>query len=146
MIRNISTFMATALAILAFALTPRAAVAQSYTGNFPLILSESQPAGGNAVFCLALTDNGTAGRTHSGPAKLGGVDPGGPIFGTFQVIGPLITVTIQQEGGTGQNAGLVFVAPASKGNIGTGIFEVVFGGEETSSSLAKVGTRGGCSP
>jgi hypothetical protein len=147
MIRNITTFMATGvLAIVAFALTPSAAVAQSYSGNFPLILTESQPPGANAAYCLTLTDNGTAGRPHSGPASLAGVDPGGPIFGTFQVIGQLLMVTVQQPSDTGESDGLMFVAPTSKGHISTGAFELVAGGQELSSNLVEVGTKDDCSP
>lgn len=145
MIRNISTFMATALAIVAFALTSRAAVGQSYSGNFPVTLTESQ-IGGNATYCLTLTDNGTLDRPHSGPASLAGVVTE-PLTGTFQVIGQLLTVTIQDpSSGSGQNAGLVFVAPASNGHIGTGIFDEVFGGEELNSAVAAFGVKNSCSP
>lgn len=136
--------MATALAIVAFVLTPNA-VAQSLSGNFPLILTHSQ-IGGNATYCLTLTDNGTLGRPHSGPASLAGVDPGGAIPGTFQLIGQLLTVTIQQSSDTGQNTGLVFVVATSKGHIGTGVFDEVSGGEELNSALLQVGTKGDCSP
>ena len=145
MIRNISTFMATTLAIAAFALTPSAAVAQSYSGNWPVILTQSQ-IGGNATYCLTLTDNGTLDRPHSGPASLAGVDPGSPLLGTFQVIGQLLTVTIQEENGTGGSDGLVFVAPASKGHIGTGVFDLVSAGEELNSAEAAFGVKNECSP
>jgi hypothetical protein len=142
MIRNIGTFIATALAIAAFPLAPNAAVKQSYSGNWPVALSQSQ-IGGKATYCLTLTDNGTAGRPHSGPASLAGVDAE-PLTGTFQLIGKLVTVTIQEENGTGGSAGLVFVAPASDGDIGTGVFDLVDGGEELNSAVAVFGAKNGC--
>lgn len=141
MIGNMSTVVATVLAIMAFALTPRAAVAQSYSGNHPLTVTQSQR-GGNARYCLTLTDNGSLGRPHSGPASLVGVGTGSTIFGTFQVIGELLTVTIQQSSDSGQNAGLVFVAPAGDGRVGTGVFDLVFGGKGLNSGLLLVGTKG----
>jgi len=144
MIKKISTFMATTLPIVAFALTPTGARAQSYSGNFPVTLTQSQ-IGGNATYCVTLTDNGTAGRPHSGPASVTGVVPGGPLVGTFQLIGQLLTVTIQDpSSGSGQDAGLVFVAPASDGHIGTGVFDEVFGGEELNSAVAAFGVKNGC--
>ncbi len=42
MIRNISKLMATALAILGFALTSTAAKAQSFTGNYPVEIPRDQ--------------------------------------------------------------------------------------------------------
>jgi hypothetical protein len=141
MIRTINTLMA--LAIVPFALTPSAAVAQNYSGNWPVSLTQSQ-IGGDATYCLTLTDNGSEGRPHSGPASLAGVEPGGSLTGTFQLIGKLLTVTIQEENGTGESDGLVFVAPASDGHIGTGVFDLVADGEELNSAVVAFGAKSGC--
>jgi hypothetical protein len=137
MIRNISTFMATVLPIVAFALTPSAAMAQSYSGNWPATVTHSQHS--NGTYCLTLTDNGTLGWPHSGPASL----PGGS-GGSFQLINGTLVVTIEEEGGTGQNAGLVFSASASHGDIGKGVYEDVFAGEEFDSGVLVFGVKNGC--
>lgn len=141
MIRNISTFMATAFAILAFALTPSAATAQSYSGNWPATVTHSR--GSNGTYCLTLTDNGTVGFPHSGPASV--VIGDATLSGTFQLIDGLLVVTIESPSDTGQNAGLVFTAHASNGDIGKGVYEVVFGGEELDSGALAVGVKNECS-
>ena len=53
-------------------------------------------------------------------------------------------MTIQGGGDSGQNAGLVFVAPASAGEIGNGVFEEVYGGEDFLSGALTLGKNGGC--
>jgi hypothetical protein len=145
MILNIRTFIAIALPIVAFALTPSAATAQSYSGNWPVTVTKLQ-IGSTATYCLTLTDNGGAGRKHSGPASLSGASPSGSLTGTFQLIGTLLTVTIQSPSDSGQDAGLVFVASASKGDIDKGIFDEVFGGEELDSGAVSLGTKNSCTP
>lgn len=140
MMRNIRTFMAMALPIVAFALTPGAAVAQSYTGNWPATVSHST--GSNGTYCLTLTDNGSNGWPHSGQATT--VEDGTTLYGTFQLIGGLLTVTIQSYGSY-EDAGLVFVAPASKGTIGKGVFDDVYSGEEIDSGALAFGAKNGCS-
>jgi hypothetical protein len=140
MIKNVSTFTATALAVLAFALMPSAATAQSYSGNWPLTVTHSQHS--NGKYCVTLTDDGSLGWPHSGGASV--VVGGTPLFGTFQLINHLLTVTFEDPGGTGQNAGLVFVAPAAKGNIGSGVYDEVYGGEEFDSGVLTVGKKNGC--
>jgi hypothetical protein len=118
-----------------------AALAGTYTGNWPLIVSHAKY--GNGAYCLTLTDDGSVGWPHSGYVSLQG--PGGNLpFGTFQLIGHLLAVTVEQPGGSGQNAGLVFVAHASKGVIGNGIYDQVYGGEEFDSGKVVFGAKGGC--
>ncbi len=143
MIRHIRIFVATALPMVAFALTSSAAIAQSYSGNWPLIVTKSHHA--NGTYCLTLTDNGALGWPHSGEASLTGEKVGGTLpYGTFQLINHLLMVTIQQPGGTGQNAGLVFIAAASDGNIGKGVYDQVYGGEEFDSGVLAFGVKNGC--
>ena len=147
MIRNTSTLMATALAILAFALTSSAVEAQSFTGNYPVSETEvlagfgSTIRGGNQRFCLMLTDNGSEGRPHSGPAALASFNSG-LLTGTFQVIGKTILVTFEVGSETGEVEGLVLAAPASNGTIGTGVMGLA--GGVPSSGLATVGAKNGC--
>lgn len=140
MIRNIRIFMATALPIVAFALTPSAAVAQSYTGNWPATVTHSR--GANGTYCLALTDNGSLGWPHSGDVTT--VLDGTTLYGTFQLIGGLLTVTVQSYGSYA-DAGLVFVAQASKGSIGKGVFDDVYSGEEIDSGELAFGGKNSCS-
>ncbi len=143
MTRNISPFMVTALLIVAFALTPSAAMAQRYSGNWPVNVDLPPQFGHTA--CLTLVDNGTAGAPHSGSASISGPLVGGTLpYGTFQVINHLLVVTIQAASDSGSDAGLVFIAPASDGDIGTGVFENVYGGEDFLSGALTFGTKGGC--
>jgi hypothetical protein len=150
MIRNVSKFMATALAIVAFALTSSTAKAQSFTGNYPVL--ETQVKGGvggtikgaNQNFCLVLTDDGNFGRPHSGTATLEGFDGGSLTGGEFYVIGTNMFVNFVVGSNTGEASGLVIFAPAnaSKGTIGTGILGLT--GAVPSSGLATFGVKNGC--
>lgn len=123
-------------------LTPIAAKAQSYSGNWPV--NVALPPHFAHTACLTLVDIGTGGA-HSGSASLSGPMAGGTLpYGTFQLINHLLIVTIQGGGDSGQNAGLVFVAPASAGEIGNGVFEEVYGGEDFLSGALTLGKNGGC--
>src|SRR5579863_8142785 len=127
--RNIRTFIAMALPLLAFAIDPSAAKAQSFTGDYPVL--ETQVKGGiagnikgaNQNFCLVLTDDGNFGRPHSGTATLEGFDGGSLTGGEFYVIGNNILVNFVVGSSTGEASALVLSAPVnvSNGTIGTGI-------------------------
>ncbi len=145
MIKKISAFVAMALPIVVFAvLTPSAATAQSYSGNWPANVTQSR--GSNGSYCMALTDNGSVGWPHSGQATLSGANIGKEsLFGTFQVIDGLLIATFESEGGEGQNAGLVFIGRASAGTISKGVYDDVYGGEEVDSGVIGFGTKGDCS-
>ena len=150
MIRNIRTFMAAALPILAFALTPSAVKAQSFTGSFPVLETQVKAGlggtikGANQNFCLVLTDDGSFGRPHSGPATLEGFDGGSLTGGGFYVIGNNIFVNFVVGSTTGEASGLVIFAPAnaSKETIGSGILGLT--GGVPSSGLATFGVKNGC--
>jgi len=150
MSRNIRTFMAMALPLLAFAIRPSAAQAQSFTGNYPVLETQVKAGiggtikGGNQNFCLVLTDDGAFGRPHSGTATLEGFDGGSLTGGAFYVIGNNIFVNFVVSSTTGEAAGLVLFAPAnaSKGTIGTGILGLT--GGVPSTGLATVGAKNGC--
>jgi len=149
MSRN-STFMAMALPLLAFAIGPSAARAQSFTGNYPVLETQVKGGiagnikGGNQNFCLVLTDDGGFGRPHSGTATLDGFNGGSLTGGAFYVIGNNIFVNFVVSTTTGEAAGLVLFAPAnaSKGTIGTGILGLT--GGVPSTGLATVGAKNGC--
>ena len=112
----------------------------SYTGNWPITVTHSQNS--NGTYCLEVTDDGSFGWPHSGLAML--EINGQTLYGTFQLIGHDFTVTNEDPGGQGQNAGLVFVASAGNGKIGKGAYDEVYGGEEFDSGVATFGTKGGC--
>jgi hypothetical protein len=116
------------------------AVAHSYTGSYPVTVTKSQRSNGTG--CLKLTDTGSGGQPHSGSATL--VFGGQTFtFGTFQVINRELFATFQAQG-YGQNAGLVFAGSASRGIIGAGFFEDVYGGEDFDSGALAFGAKGGC--
>jgi hypothetical protein len=128
------------VAIGAIALTssiPAGAATHTYTGNWPVTVTRSQHS--NGTFCLKLVDNGDYQFPHSGSASLGSKYP----YGTFQVINHTLVATIEAQG-YGQNAGLVFIGRAEAGNIGPGVFEDVYGGEDFDSGALEFGMKGGC--
>jgi hypothetical protein len=150
MSRNIRTFIAMALPLLALAIGPSAAKAQSFTGNYPVLETQVKGGiagniqGGNQNFCLVLTDDGAFGRPHSGTATLEGFNGGSLTGGEFYVIGNNILVNFVVGSSTGEASALVLVAPAnaSKGTIGTGILGLT--GGVPSTGLATVGAKNGC--
>jgi hypothetical protein len=150
MSRNIRTFIAMALPLLAFAIGPSAAEAQSFTGNYPVLETQVKAGiggtitGGNQNFCLVLTDDGNFGRPHSGTATLEGFNGGSLTGGEFYVVGNNILVNFVVGSSTGEASALVLFAPASasKGTIGTGILGLT--GGVPSTGLATVGAKGGC--
>jgi hypothetical protein len=148
MTNKMRTLIAMAVPVLAFALPPKAAMAQSYTGHYPVTVTEGKAgiAGtiplGNVSFCLELVDNGDYGRPDSGTATLGDYEGGTLTGGEFYVLGQMIFVNFSVGSDNGEAVGLVLFAPASNGKIGTGIFGDT-GGVPTS-GLAKVGAKGGC--
>ena len=82
MSRNIRTFIAMALPLLTFAISPSAAKAQNFTGDYPVLETQVKAGiagnikGSNQNYCLVLTDDGNFGRPHSGTATLEGFDGG----------------------------------------------------------------------
>ena len=139
MTRQIRRLIAIALAIAAFALTTSAAVAQSYTGNWPVTVTQSQR--DNGTYCVSLTDNGSGGFPHSGEAVLNGQN--NPYGGYFTVVEGLITVTFTYPSGEGDCCSfLVFTAHANNGKIGKGVFNY-FG--LTDIGLLAFGKKDGCS-
>jgi hypothetical protein len=150
MSRNIRTLIALALPLLAFAIAPSTAKAQSFTGNYPVLETQAKAGiggtitGGNQNYCLVLTDDGAFGRPHSGTATLESFDAPSITGGEFYVIGNNIFVNFTVGSTTGEASGLVLFAPVntSKGTIGTGILALT--GGVPSSGFATVGAKGGC--
>jgi hypothetical protein len=140
MTRHIRRFIATALAIAAFALTTNAAMAQSYTGNWRATVTQSQRS--NGTYCVTLTDDGSYGFPHSGEAVLNGQN--NPYGGYFSVVDGLMTVTFTYPSGEGDCCAFqVFTAHANNGKIGKGVFNY-FG--LTDIGLLAFGKKDTCNP
>jgi hypothetical protein len=130
--------IAAAVFILAIAgsIGSAAANMRSYGGSWPVTITRSQHSNGTG--CLTLVGNGTdkgAASLVFGSQKY--------TYGTYQVINGTLVATIQAQG-YGQNAGLVFVGSASRGSIGPGVFDDVYGGEAFDEGALAFGMRGGC--
>lgn len=150
MTRNILGFLATTLPILVLALAPSAARAQLYTGSWPFVVTQQEGPFSNetTTYCITLTDYGSAfGRTHHGDATIAPTPRLGiyqKLYGYFEVIGQFILVEIDAGGGDGEPTYWEFVAPTSDTTtIGTGIFELVGGGD---TGVLTVGKKHGCAP
>lgn len=140
MIRSIRMSVAMTLLVGAFALTPRAARAQSYTGRYAVTVSMSTYA--NGPYCITLEDHGDFGWPHSGSATL--IPSEGTDNGAFVIINGLITVTFDQPSGTAEAATLIFTAPAPNSKMATeGSYEQFYGLLVDSGSLV-FGTKDSC--
>jgi len=129
-------FMAITLA--AFALMSNAAVAQSYSGSFPV--NVVLPPHYAHTACLTLVDSGTNGQ-HSGSASLSGPMVTTTQTGTFQVINHLLVATFQTGSDTGEVVYSLFIAPAADGDLSNGAYEE----PGYLSGATTFGTKGGCS-
>ena len=129
-------FMAITLA--AFALMSNAAVAQSYSGSFPV--NVVLPPHYAHTACLTLVDSGTNGQ-HSGSASLSGPMVTTTQTGTFQVINHLLVATFQAGSDTGEVVYSLFIAPAADGDLSNGAYEE----PGYLSGATTFGTQGGCS-
>ena len=142
MTRITRTLIELALLIVAFALAPSGAAAQSYTGNRQMTEIVTGQFKAKYTYCLALTDNGSEGFAHSGPATLNGSGFTN-LPGIFQVVNGLLVATFYVQSGQGSLSGLVFVGPASNGNVFKGFAESVSGAATITGTLV-FGTVGGC--
>jgi hypothetical protein len=131
--------IAIAFVVAAFAFLTSAAMAQSYTGDFPATVTHSQRS--NGTYCISLTDDGSYGARHSGEAKL--IPNNSPYPNYFTVVDGIITVAITYVSGAGDCCAYeVFTARANVGQIGNGVFNY-FG--ITDIGLLSFGKKGGCS-
>ena len=138
MTRHIGS-IATVLVVAAFAFTTSTAMAQRYTGDWPATVTHSQR--DNGKNCISLTDDGSYGFPHSGEAVLNGQNNGYP--GYFTVVDGLMTVTFTFPSGEGDCCDFaVFTAPASKGQIGKGVFNYL---GLTDIGLVTFGKKDSCS-
>jgi len=118
------------------AFSASAAMAQSFTGKWPLTVTKSLFY--NSIYCLTVTDDGSEGWPHSGSATIA-QEP----YGEFQVIRGkfLVDVVVPAQG---QNEVLEFTANGRNGMISNGAMQLVAGGEPLDSGELVVGKKGGC--
>jgi hypothetical protein len=106
----------------------------SYGGHWPVTITRSQRSNGTG--CLTLTGNA------SGSASLVFGSQKYP-YGSFLVINGILVATIT-EPLYGQNGALMFIAHASRGEIGHGVFENIEGGSNFDAGALAVGMKNGC--
>jgi hypothetical protein len=132
--------VATTAATLAMTGFPNAAMARGYSipppargygGSYSVTVTGTQH--GNFTGCLTLTRNGSASLVV-GSQKFP--------YGSYLIVNDTFVATIQAQG-YGQNAGLLFIAPATR-QLGRGVYEEVYGGENFESGALAFGTKGGC--
>jgi len=108
-----------------------ATMAHGYSGSWPVTVTKSQHS--NGTYCLMLGQNGSA-SVIIGSRKYDG---------SFLIINHTLVATITVQAYS-QNAGFVFVGSASRGNIGKGVFEDVYGGSDFDSGALAFGMKDGC--
>jgi hypothetical protein len=134
--KSILVLTITAVTLIGFAAPTGAAMASGFSGAWPMSLTHTKY--GNSTHCLTLTDDGSAGWPHSGPAVLDG-----KLTGQFQFIDHTIVVTIDDVGAY-MNAGSVYASRPSNGGLGEGGFSEVYDGSPLDSGEVVYGAKGGC--
>jgi hypothetical protein len=127
--KKISVFATTALAIVVFAFAPGSATAQSYSGTWKVswdVTFPNPPFDGIVyTYCMKLTDNGSIGFPHSGLATLNGSGVSN-LSGVFQVINNEFVATFLEGTGNGELDTQLFVGPGHNGKIGAGFRRGIF--------------------
>jgi hypothetical protein len=134
-VRYSRSILIVAVAGMAMAASAGAASARGYSGNWPVTISHSQF--DNGTDCLTLTGAGNGGQASlvAGGTKYP--------YGSFLVLNGILVVNIS-EPLYGQNGALMFIAPASRGRIGVGVFEDIRGGSNFDAGDLVFGAKNGC--
>jgi hypothetical protein len=125
---------AAALSLLASA---NDAMAQGYSGNYKVTVTQSQHY--NGEHCLTLDDDDSLGWAHSGPAEISD----NPYGGAFQVIGNLLMVNIAVTGQNGELSSFELSAVTRNGDVGKGVYQTSYAGPPMDSGTV-VFKKGGC--
>jgi hypothetical protein len=139
----------TAVATLAMVASAGAAMAHSYYGsptNMMFPASRGYSGSWPVTITHARFDNGTDCLTlNGGSSGSASLVAGGTKYpyGSFLVRNGLLVVNIS-EPLYGQNGALMFIAPASRGLIGEGIFEDLRGGSNFDFGDLTFGMKNGC--
>jgi hypothetical protein len=131
--QRVTTAAAAALAMV-FSAPP--ALASGYTGSWPVTITHSQRSDGTG--CLTLTGYAGGGGRASlvfGSQKY--------TYGSFVVVNGILVANIT-EPLYGQNGALMFIAHASRGHIGQGVFENIEGGSNFDYGALAFGIKNGC--
>ncbi|MGP8101402.1 MAG: hypothetical protein ACLQHL_11720 [Candidatus Cybelea sp.] len=130
--QRITIAAAAAMAVVASAAP---AMANGYNGSWPVTITHSQRSNGTG--CLTLTGYARAGTASLvfGSQKYS--------YGSFVVVDDIIVANIT-EPLYGQNGALMFMAHASHGHIGQGVFENIEGGSNFDYGALTFGTKNGC--
>jgi len=135
------TVIATAALIaFGFASSVTGATASGFSGKWPLAVTKSKL--DNGAHCLTLTDDGSAGWPHSGPAVIQSAR-NGTLYGTFQFIDHIVMVSIDDGAGL-ESGNSVYAVRTSKGNLVDGGLEEVYGGASVDSGEVVAGSKGNC--
>ncbi len=140
-----------AVAILAMLASAGAAIAHGYNGSLSnMLFPASRGYGGNWPVTITHSqfDNGTDCLTLNGGGRNGSASlvAGGTKYpnGSFLVRNGILVVNIVQPLGDGSNGALMFIAPASRGNIGQGVFEDIETGYIFDAGDLTFGVKNGC--
>ncbi|HLY02155.1 MAG TPA: hypothetical protein VKR56_06610 [Candidatus Cybelea sp.] len=118
-----------------FCAGPANARGGSYSGAWPVTITGSQF--GNGTGCLTLTQNASGGS-----ASLVFDNQKYP-YGSFVVVNGILVANIT-EPLYGQNGALMFIAHASHGHIGKGVYENIEGGSNFDFGALSFGMKNGC--
>jgi hypothetical protein len=129
------------LTVVGFTVSAAGALASGFSGDWPVTISHSK--GANGTFCLKLTDDGSAGFPHSGPATINTGVNGQVLSGQFQYINHMIMVAIDDQGFT-ENAGSTYSTKPVDGALGQGAFTTIYNGLEIDEGEIVFGKKGGC--
>jgi hypothetical protein len=134
-VRFIQSITLAAAAAVAVAFSAAPAMANGYSGSWPVTITNSQRSDGTG--CLSFKGYGRAGQASLvfGSQKYS--------YGSFVVVGDLLVANIT-EPLYGQNGALMFMAHASHGHIGKGAFENIEGGSNFDYGTLAFGTKNGC--
>ncbi len=124
-----------AVATLATVASAGAAMARGYSGSWPVTITHSQFDNGTDCLTLNGAGNGGSASLVAGGTKYP--------YGSFLVLNGILVVNIT-EPLYGQNGSLFFIAPASRGRIGRGVFEDDRGGSDFDVGDLAFGTKNGC--
>ncbi len=140
-----------AVAVLAMLASTGAAIAHGYDGGpTNTVFPASRGYGGNWPVTITHSryDNGTDCLTLNGGGRNGvaSLVAGGTKYpdGSFLILNGILVVNIVQPLGDGSNGALMFIAHASRGNVGPGVFEDIETGYIFDAGDLTFGMKNGC--
>lgn len=115
-----------------------AAFAGAYSGNYMLTVTKSVPAAfEGATRCITLTDDGSLGWKHSGPATI--ANGSHMNMGQFEQVGHVLFATFLEK-----HSSLVLSATVMDRMVTTASFVAIENGTYKVDGIFKVGSKGSC--